>query len=87
MMRFPLMLSVLALLGFSSCAHDTRDWQMHDPNDGATLAGDISNPRHYTTDSAGNERRALEGWEERGASRKKGTRFSGEMSLGFGTSF
>jgi len=82
-----LLLSVFALLAFASCAQDTRDWQMQDPNDGATIAGDISNPRNYTTDSECTEQRALEGWEERGTSGKNGTRFSGEVSLGVGANF
>ncbi|BDS05637.1 hypothetical protein NT6N_06770 [Oceaniferula spumae] len=60
---------------------------MHDPNDGATIASDISNPRYYSSDSQGIERRALHGWEERGGNRKKDTRFSGEMSVGVSSRF
>lgn len=77
----------MAALGLSSCGQDAAHWKMSDPNEGATVASDVANPRYYTPDSAGTERRALEGWEQRGRTGKNGTRLSGELSVGVGAHF
>ena len=80
--------SLNCMFGFSSCAQDHQDWQIHDPNDGAEVANDMSNPRYYNTDSLGNERRALEGWEQRDSKEgDRNVRFSGEVSLGVRSRF
>ncbi len=60
---------------------------MADPNDGTTVAGDITNMRHYSTDSIGAERRAMTDEEMRALTKpekEKTKRISGELSFGVG---
>ncbi|MBK1830696.1 hypothetical protein JIN77_08160 [Verrucomicrobiaceae bacterium R5-34] len=89
MMR-PLLLllpGMLMLFSLMACSNDVRDWQMHDPNKNATLASELSHPRYYNSETSTTERRALEGWEERGTSGESSTRLSGELSLGVSAGF
>ena len=79
-----------SLFAVASCATDSKNWEMSDPNDGATIAGDISDMRYYSSDSLGKERGVMTEREMRELTRKKEdkkARFSGELSVGVGKRF
>ena len=62
---------------------------MQDPNDSSMIAGDIMNPRSYSSDSLGTERRVLDGREQRGLTGEAEAEFQldGEVSASVGKSF
>jgi len=82
-------LLMLITLGLVSCANDVKEWGAPDPNDSAMMAGDIMQPRHYTSGSMGLERKTMTDREMRELTRDKdsGVKFSGELSVGVGTEF
>ena len=79
----------LPLLGLSSCSTDVKDWEMKDPNESAMMAADIKQPRAYSKDSVGLERKTMTDREIRELTRKKESdvKFSGEIGIGVGTNF
>jgi hypothetical protein len=74
-------LLMILTIGLASCANGVKDWGSPDPNDSSMMAGDIMEPRHYTSGSIGFERKTM-----RDLTRDKdnGVKFSGELSLEFG---
>ena len=79
-------LLMILTVGLVSCANGVKDWDSPDPNDSSMMAGDIMEPRHYTSGSIGLERKTMTDREMRDLTRDKdnGVKFSGELSLEFG---
>ncbi len=78
----------LIILPLVSCTTDIKNWDTPDPNKNANIASDISDPRHYSSDSIGKERQGMTDQEIRKMTEpKKEKRLSGELSFGVGRSF
>ena len=62
---------------------------MQDSNDSSMIADDVMNPRSYSSDSLGTERRVLEDGEQRDLTGEPEAEFQldGEVSASVGTSF
>ena len=82
-------LLMLVTLGLVSCGSSVKDWDSPDPNDSSMMAGDIMQPRQYSSDSIGLERKTMTDREMRELTRDKdnGIKFSGELSVGVGAEF
>jgi hypothetical protein len=85
-MKYTCLLFVFSL---ASCVTGTKDWDMQDSNDSSMIADDVMNPRSYSSDSLGAERRGLEDREQRGLTGDAEAEFQldGEVSASVGTSF